>query len=134
MMSKKRAVKARFYRFCLIELQPFAAVDIQEVFIRIHFELPAGCLVAGNIGIVVELEGRNGPLGADAAFHTVSECSGFVVAIDQDENFSGIHNRANTDRKCSCRNFSGSLPKKRELTIFVSSVRARTPVLELREV
>lgn len=93
-------------------LQPFGAFDVEEVFVSVDGHFAAGGFVAGDDRAVVHLEGAAGPLLADAAFHALRKGAGFVVAVNQDEDFLRIHDGADADRQSQGRDLLGVISEE----------------------
>ena len=65
---------------CVGGLQPFLTLNVEEILIRVHGQLAAGLLVAGNDRRVMQLQRRAGPLLAHAALDGRGQCAGLIMA------------------------------------------------------
>ena len=72
------------------------AFDVFEIAVGVDLEFAAGVFVANYDGVPVHLQCGDGPLLGDAAFHTVLQGAGFVVAADHQEHFFGGHDCADS--------------------------------------
>ena len=78
-------------------LESFALVDVEEVLVGIDAEFAAGHFIAGDVGVVVEVQGGNRPHLVDAAFDALLQGAGLVVAADEKQDFLGVRHRADAD-------------------------------------
>ncbi len=81
----------------------------------------------------MQLQSTYCPHLGDRAFHSVIQCPGFMMAIDQYEHLPGIQYSSHTDCQSRFRHLVYIIIKKRELAITVSVVSVFILVLELSE-
>ena len=72
-----------------------------EILDSLHTKFQSGVFIADDHGVRVHLEARDGPHMVDTFFDALGESEGLVATVDNDNNFTSIHDGANTDGESS---------------------------------
>ena len=87
--------------FCYLtsDILQIVFLDILEVLVGSNLQLVGGGLVSNDDAVLMHLQGRNRPLMCYCTLYSSLQSACFVVTIDENHYFFGIHDSTYADRQ-----------------------------------